>query len=550
MIPIPNKQQLEWHRMERIMFVHYGPAAWQGREYDNHSTPLSEINPVDLDTDQWCEAAISWGAKMIIFVAKHVGGFCWWQTDTTEYSVKNTAWRGGKGDVMADISASCKKYGLKLGVYIYPGDDNWGAYIGSGGKTQDPTNQEAYNRVFRQQLIEVLTRYGEIFEVWFDGSCIIEVGDILAKHAPNAIVFQSPHANIRWCGTEEGKLPQNAWSTVKGIDLKGGEATVVQSTPDGDTWAPLEVDTTLYDHFWFWSPEKEKKRKSLEWLMRIYYQSVGRGGVLLLNASPNITGRIPEDDIKRYSDFGKEITRRFSNPIAETKGEGTELVLELDNKTMVNHAIISEDIAGGERVRAWRLEAQTDDGWKHLASGNHLGNKRICVFPEVTTHSLKLTVEQSVADPMISCLAAYYVQCDDLEDLITGLNEGISSYDPETGSWVMLETGETAYQWTVQDFDGNTLEMIVDLTPFIPRAGQYTVSIFPEERQKAQVLHITGIIEGNEDQKLVVSLKENESYNITRTAAIDEMGAQKTAVFIRLRMDKPVGGIVAVKPTL
>ncbi len=187
--------------------LHWSPATWQGREYDNRSTPPEAINPDALDTDQWCEAARSFGAKQIVFVAKHASGFCWWQTETSDYGVRQLPWREGKADVLAELADSCRRSGLKLGIYVYPGDDRFGAGIGSGGRTKDPARQEEYNRVFRQQLTEVLTRYGEIGAVWFDGSCRIEVGDILAKHAPGAMVFQGPQATLRWVGNEEGIAP-------------------------------------------------------------------------------------------------------------------------------------------------------------------------------------------------------------------------------------------------------------------------------------------------------------------------------------------------------
>jgi alpha-L-fucosidase len=157
----PSAVQYKWHEQERIMFIHFGVATWLGSEYDETGMfDISRINPTELNTDDWCETAKLWGAKQIIFVAKHVGGFCWWQTNTTDYSVKNIPWKNGKGDLLADIAASCKKYGLNLGVYIYPGDVKYGAGIGSGGKTTNPDLQDAYNKVFRQQLTEVLTNYG------------------------------------------------------------------------------------------------------------------------------------------------------------------------------------------------------------------------------------------------------------------------------------------------------------------------------------------------------------------------------------------------------
>ena len=131
----PSDIQYRWHEQERIMFACLDPCTWQGREYDNHSTPLSRINPSKLNTDQWCEVAISWGAREILYVAKHTGGFCWWQTETSDYSIRKTPYKNGKGDVLKELSESCKKYGLNLGIYVYPGDETWGAGIGSGGKT-------------------------------------------------------------------------------------------------------------------------------------------------------------------------------------------------------------------------------------------------------------------------------------------------------------------------------------------------------------------------------------------------------------------------------
>lgn len=181
-VPVPTKAHLRWHNYETTIFVHFAPTTWQpGREYDNHSTPMSAINPSKLNTDQWCEVAKSWGAKMIMFVAKHTGGFCWWQTQSTDYCVKNIPWKGGKGDLLKDISESCKKYGLDLGIYVYSGDDQWGAGIGSGGTTKDPSKQAQYNKVYRQQMTEVLSKYGPITEIWFDGGCKIPVGDITIK---------------------------------------------------------------------------------------------------------------------------------------------------------------------------------------------------------------------------------------------------------------------------------------------------------------------------------------------------------------------------------
>ncbi len=407
----PTPQQYAWHEQERVMFACLDPATWQGREYDNHSTPLSAINPTQLDTDQWCRAAKLWGAQEILFVAKHTGGFCWWQTETTKYGIKDTAWKGGKGDVLAELADACRRNGLTLGIYVYPGDDTWGVPMGSGGRTKDPSYQEAYNRVFRQQLTEVLTRYGKITEVWFDGSCVIDVSDILKQHAADAVIFQGPSATIRWPGTESGKLPYPAWNTLTSKDLKTGVATAAQGNPDGDAWAPLEADTTLYDHNWFWAAENEKKRKSLNELMDIYYKSAGHGGVLLLNSTPNTNGLIPDGDLKLYEAFGKEIERRFSQPVAEVKDQrGASVELGLPQPTTINHAVIMEDYREGERIREYIVEGLSDGQWKELSQGTSVGRKKIDRFRPVEVSRVRLRITRFAAEPIIRSLAVFQVE--------------------------------------------------------------------------------------------------------------------------------------------
>ena len=183
---------------------------------------LKLFNPPNVDTDQWVEAAEAMGAKYIVFVAKHVGGFCLWQTGSTEYSIKNTAYKDGKGDIVAEMAETCRRRGMKLCIYIYSGSFFHGAGIGSGGKTSDAAKQEEYDRIYRQQLTEGLSRYGEMYEVWFDGSVTIPVKDILDKYAPNATVFQGSQATIRWVGNEDGYASYPAWNAVKEADARRG----------------------------------------------------------------------------------------------------------------------------------------------------------------------------------------------------------------------------------------------------------------------------------------------------------------------------------------
>lgn len=411
-VPVPNPAQLRYQQYEQIMFVCLDPATWQGREYDNHSIPLSRINPSRLNTDQWCQAAQSWGARLILFVAKHTGGFCWWQSETSEYGVRNIPWRNGKGDVLSDLSVSCRKYGLGLGVYVYPGDDTWGAGIGSGGKTEDPAKQQGYSKVFRQQMTEVLTRYGPVQEVWFDGSCVIDVADILKKHAPDAVILQGPMANIRWVGNEDGIAPYPNWYTIRKTDLATGVSTSLHSDPQGDAYAPVEMDVPLLKnggHKWFWAPGTDNLLLTVDQLTDLYCRSVGRGGVLLLNSTPDTTGLIPESHMKVYRDFGMEIKRRFGQPVKSVLQGGVETILAFDQPALVNQVVIQEDIAGGQRIRKYAVEGMVGGKWRTIGGGSSVGQKRIEAFEPIKVSSLRLTVTESAGPPVISVFSAFNV---------------------------------------------------------------------------------------------------------------------------------------------
>ena len=455
----PSDIQYRWHEQERIMFACLDPCTWQGREYDNHSTPLSRINPSKLNTDQWCQVAISWGAREILYVAKHTGGFCWWQTETSDYSIRKTPYKNGKGDVLKELSESCKKYGLNLGIYVYPGDETWGAGIGSGGKTADPSKQADYNRVFRQQLTEVLSNYGHITEVWFDGSCIIDVNDILEKYASKSVILQGPKATLRWPGTESGKLFYPAWNTLSKTALDSGISTQYDDDPDGDAWAPLEADVTLYNHNWFWSAANEKKRRSLEELMEIYYKSVGYGGVLLLNSTPDTTGLIPAGDVKLYAEFGNEISRRFDKPLyALNDTSGTYLEIEFKAPLKINHVILREDYREGHRIREYLIEGLNEKGWTELTNGSAVGRMKIDTFPDISVSKVRLKITKSAAIPLIRSFSIYNVA-----DYV---------FKPEayaTNDWKQCGT------WDTKTFVKGKDTQSIDLSQFITRPGQYEV---------------------------------------------------------------------------
>lgn len=459
-LPLPSNQQYMWQKQECIMFVCLDPSTWQGREYDNHSTSLKQINPEKLNTDQWCQVAKSWGANEIIFVAKHTGGFCWWQTSTSEYSIKNTPWKNGNGDVLQMLSVSCKKYGLNLGVYLYPGDEQWGAGIGSGGTTKDTSKQEAYNQIFRQQLTEVLSRYGTMHEVWFDGNCNISVGDILDKYASDAVIFQGKSANIRWVGNEDGYAPDPNWYTLKSSDLATGISTALHSDPYGDTYAPVEVDVPLLKnngHKWFWAPKTDHLLMDVGQLMTIYYKSVGRGAVLLLNSTPDTTGLIPVSHVARYKMFGQEIKKRFSEPLKQTSGEGEILEIHFKKPVALNHVILQEELNKGQRVIAYIIEGYNLDKWTKLYEGSSVGNKKIDNFNTIKVEKIRVRFLKFKSLPQIKKFAVYNILSD---HNYSGSEEKVNVIG----------------NWQADTYNLEWKEVTFDLTPYVNAIGQYNIS--------------------------------------------------------------------------
>lgn len=406
-LAVPTPEQAAWQDLEVGMFVHLGPQTWQDSESDDLSIGPEKMNPERLDTDQWVRVAESMGARYIVFVAKHEGGFCWWQTDTTDFSVKNSLWKGGKGDVLRDLSGSCAKRGMELGVYISPQDRRHG--VGVGGKAGKPEDQAAYETLFRRQLTEALSNYGEMMEVWFDGSLVFDVGAIVEKHAPHAVVFQGPRASIRWVGNEDGMCPYPAWNAVKFGAMKWGDYTAAQSDPAGDRWLPIECDARLRST-WFWSTKGEGTIKSVDRLMETYESSVGHGAVLLLNNTPDRTGRIPEADERRCAEFGAEVKKRYGTIAAETSGTGREVSLRLGAPATIDRVVTMEDIAQGERVRRYVIEGRggsVGEEWKELASGAAIGHKKFDRVGPVEVVEVRLRVLEAAAEPVIRRLAVF-----------------------------------------------------------------------------------------------------------------------------------------------
>jgi alpha-L-fucosidase len=463
----PTADQIRWQDFEVGMFVHLAPNTWQNKESDDLSTPLSAINPKKLSTDQWAQTAVNLGAKYIVFVAKHQGGFCMWQTDTTDYSIKNTPWKNGKGDVLADISTSCRKFGLKLGVYCCPRDDHFGAK--TGGICKTPELQARYNALYRQQLTEVWSRYGPLVEIWFDGSTVTPVADLLHKYQPQGLVFQGPEATIRWVGNENGFAPYPCWNGITGEDAKTGTATALNGDPNGAVWMPVETDVSIRRPDWFWNTTNKNKVMSEAELLSVYYRSVGRGAQLLLNIPANRDGLLSDKDASIAKAFGDGIRRRFAKPLATTSGDGNKITLTLPKPTRIDTVVLQEDTAMGERVRRYRLDGLVGDTWQTLGDGSAIGHKRIQPVAPVSVKAVRLVTIEATRTPAIRTLAIF--------------DTGVAP-PPDWQATAKLWAPNLAGVWKDHAFS-------LDLTKLIDRAAQYRVRFVPD---RGTVTGVAGVV--------------------------------------------------------
>ena len=405
--PVPTPQQLAWHEAEVGLFFHWAPNVYQGGEGDNLSTPRDQINPDRFDANQWVQAVKAANAGYMIFVAKHIGGYCAWQTKTTDYSLKTSPWKQGQGDMLAELAKACQTKAVGLGVYLSPRDDTHG--VGTGGNAGSPEKQAAYNAIYRQQLTEILTGYGPMFEMWFDGGNIVPINDVIDKLAPGIISFQGRRTGgSRWVGTEHGFSPYPCWNTIawnEGETPKEGAGT-----PTGNLWCPAECDVSIIRPRWFWSPGCDRSILSLEALIEIYYLSVGHGVNLLLNGTPDPHGEVPAAQMQRLQEFGDEIRVRFAKPLFTTKGAGTNLTLDFGGEKTIDHLVLREDISGGDRVRKFIIEGhRANDKWLTLASGTQVGSRQIIPIPATALTGLRLTIQDSVAPVTIRELSVFHV---------------------------------------------------------------------------------------------------------------------------------------------
>ena len=427
---VPTKQQLEWQKMELTCFLHFGVNTFTGREWGDGTEDPNIFNPTQLDCEQWVKSLKDAGFKMAIITAKHHDGFCLWPTKTTTHSVASSSWKDGKGDVVGELRKACDKYGLKFGVYLSPWDRNANCY-GQG---------DEYNKFFIEQLTELLTNYGEVHEVWFDGAngegpngkkqeydwtSILKTIHKLQPNAVTAIMGD----DVRWVGNERGLGRTTEWSAtvlspfsykdksqnerlnINDMSKDLGSRALVEKAYKM-FWFPSEVDVSIRPG-WFYHAEQDSRVRSVANLVNIYFESVGYNSVLLLNIPPDRRGLLHETDVQRIKELGDYIKTTF----AENRVKNGELAWSANNGQskifnvkpgMVNTFLIQEDIAKGQRVEEFEVDIFSNGAWYHVAKGTTIGYKRLIRFSDTDARRVRVTIKSTRDKANISNVGLYY----------------------------------------------------------------------------------------------------------------------------------------------
>lgn len=415
--------------MEMYAFIHYSLNTYTDQEWGFGNEDPSLFNPSDLNCRQWARVCKQAGMRGIIFTAKHHCGFCMWPSEYTEYSVKNSPWRNGKGDVVRELADACREEGLEFAVYLSPWDRNHPAY----GKKE-------YITYFRNQLRELLTNYGDIFEVWFDGANggdgwyggahetrkidrttyyeWQETYQMIRQLQPQCLIWNdgSDRGDLRWVGTEAGNVGETNWSLLN-HDGEVDWNMLHYGLENGDSWVPAETNTSIRPG-WFYHDTENEHVKSLSRLMDTYYKSVGRNSCLLLNFPVAPNGRIHPTDSLRGIAFHMMIQEVFKDDLAKKAKittKGTETIIDFKKPTIMNRFMAEEDICYGQRVRKFSLEAEVNGQWQPLRdelveNGDGLttiGHRRIICFPTTNATRLRFTILDSKCDPIIKRTSVY-----------------------------------------------------------------------------------------------------------------------------------------------
>lgn len=456
--PVPSERQLAWHELELYAFVHFTVNTFTDREWGYGDEQPSVFQPTDFDADQIVRACKAGGLKGVILTAKHHDGFCLWPSQYTEHSVKNTPWRDGKGDVVRDFADACQKHGLRFGIYVSPWDRNHADY-----------GRPGYVEYYKNQIRELLTNYGPVFEMWFDGASggdgyyggqggqrTIDyntyydwknVRALIRELQPNCAIWCGQYregdqliwADCRWGGSEAGDVGDPCWNTMSSHKVDVDIPDYQHGHRDGDVWCPAEGDVSIRPG-WFYHASQDGQVKTPEQLMRIYFSCVGRGGNLILNVPPDRRGLVHENDVKSLQAFGQLLADTFDHDLARS-GQATasnvrggdnffgpqnlldgrrdtywatddgvtmgDVVLEFDAPITFNIVRLREYLPLGQRIDDWRLDIWQDDAWQELANGSAIGACRLVRGEPRTTSKVRLRVTQATACPTLAELALF-----------------------------------------------------------------------------------------------------------------------------------------------
>lgn len=476
--PQPSAGQLQWHNLETYAFVHFNMNTFTQREWGMGDEDPAWFNPVKLDCRQWVRVFKDTGFKGVILTAKHHDGFCLWPTATTSHSVKSSPWKNGEGDVVKELSEACREAGLKFGVYLSPWDRNNAHY----GKPE-------YLSVFRAQLSELLTQYGDIFEVWFDGAnggsgyygganetrsvdrknyydwpATIE---LVRKLQPSAVIFSDAGPDVRWVGNESGFAGETNWALLRRDEFWPGCPYYRQLTEgheDGTHWLPAEVDVSIRPG-WYYHPSEDNKLKTLPELLDIYYHSVGRNASMLLNVPATSEGLIAEPDIQLLKDFHQRLEKELAYDLTQQasvhsdkdRGRNFEASKTTDNDpdtywgtpdsisqgtltftfpeaVTINRILLQEPIALGQRIQKFSIEAWIGNKWEKITDATTVGYKRLLRTSDFTTRQVRIHIEQAKTCPLLSRVAMYHApKLLTSPTLSRDVNGLVSIFSPEQG---------------------------------------------------------------------------------------------------------------------
>lgn len=453
--PIPTERQMVWQEMEFYGFIHFSINTFTDVEWGYGDKSPELFNPTELDVRQWVKVAKEAGMKGLILTDKHHDGFCLWPSEYTDYSVKNSPWKNGKGDVVKELAEACKEYGLKMGIYLSPWDRNHADY----GKPE-------YIEYFRNQLTELLTNYGDIFEVWFDGA---NGGDgyygganevrtvdkktyydwentnaLIRKLQPNAIIWSDNGPDARWVGNEHGYSYDTTWSPLLRDSIYGGmpeyKTKYASGQENGSHWVPAEADVSIRPG-WYYHRSEDSKVKTLKELLNIYYNSIGKNSTFLLNIPIDRRGLVNENDERQLKKLTAQLRVDFENNLAlkvkttasNVRGNSStynadnavdndkntywvtddniiksSITIDFEKPTLFNRFLIQEYIQLGQRVKEFSLEAEIDGKWTTIDNQTTIGYKRILRLDEITATKIRINIKDAKACPLISNIEVYH----------------------------------------------------------------------------------------------------------------------------------------------